>query len=331
MNPIVFPGLGLELHIPRVAFSIFGKDVYWYGIIIAFGFLVAIAYCYRYAGQFGVPKDRIFDFIIFAAPGGIIGARIYYVLFYQSLYRNPDGSFNWGETIAIWDGGLAIYGGVIAAVIILIVFCAVTHIKFWAFADVGAYGLFIGQAIGRWGNFCNQEAYGAETTLPWRMGLTVAGEYIEVHPTFLYESLWNVIGFAFAHFVLRKHRKFDGEVFLFYLSWYGLGRMWIEGLRTDSLYLFNTGIRVSQLVAGLCFIIAGALLLVLVVKLKPDPARLYVNQVAAPAAEAQAEASVPECADADADETAEQESSNPAEEPQGNAEMEGEQHGGSSD
>ena len=278
-----------------------------------------------------MPKDRIFDFIIFAAPGGIIGARIYYVLFYQSLYRNPDGSFNWGETIAIWDGGLAIYGGVIAAVIILIVFCAVTHIKFWAFADVGAYGLFIGQAIGRWGNFCNQEAYGAETTLPWRMGLTVAGEYIEVHPTFLYESLWNVIGFAFAHFVLRKHRKFDGEVFLFYLSWYGLGRMWIEGLRTDSLYLFNTGIRVSQLVAGLCFITAGALLLVLVVKLKPDPARLYVNQVAAQAAEAQAEASVPECADTDADETAEQESSNPAEEPQGNVEMEGEQHGGSSD
>lgn len=281
MNPIVFPGLGLELHINRVAFSVFGKDVYWYGIIIACGFILAVIYCYYNAKRFGIVKDRVIDFILFAAPGGIIGARIYYVLFYPSLYRNADGSFNWREAISIWDGGLAIYGGVIAAVIILVIFCRVNKIKFLAFADLGSYGLLIGQAIGRWGNFCNQEAYGGPTTLPWRMGLTVAGEYIEVHPTFLYESLWNVIGLAFAHFVLRKHRKFDGEVFLFYLSWYGLGRMWIEGMRTDSLYLFNTGIRVSQLLAGLCFVIAGALLIVLVLKLKPDPDRLYVNQVAA--------------------------------------------------
>lgn len=290
MNPIIFPGLGLELHISRVAFSIFGKDVYWYGIIIAAGFLVAIAYCYSHAEQFGIAKDRVFDFVLFAIPGGIIGARLYYVLFYPSLYHNPDGSFNWKEAIAIWDGGLAIYGGVIAAVIILILFCAVRHISFWAFADLCSFGLFIGQAIGRWGNFCNQEAYGGETTLPWRMGLTVAGEYIEVHPTFLYESLWNIVGLAFAHFVLRKRRKFDGEIFLFYLSWYGLGRMWIEGLRTDSLYLFNTGIRVSQLLAGLCFVIAGALLVVLVLKLKPDPSRLYVNQVAARIQKAQSPA-----------------------------------------
>lgn len=281
MNPIVFPGLGLELHINRVAFSVFGKDVYWYGIIIACGFFLAVIYCYYNAKRFGIVNDRVIDFVLFAAPGGIIGARIYYVLFYPSLYWNPDGSFNWLRAISIWDGGLAIYGGVIAAIIILLIFCRVKRIKFLAFADLGSYGLFIGQAIGRWGNFCNQEAYGGPTTLPWRMGLTVAGEYIEVHPTFLYESLWNALGLVFAHFVLRKHRKFDGEVFLFYLSWYGLGRMWIEGMRTDSLYLFNTGIRVSQLLAGLCFVIAGALLLVLVVKLKPDPERLYVNQVAA--------------------------------------------------
>ena len=281
MNPIVFPGLGLELNINRVAFSVFGKDIYWYGIIIACGFVLAVIYCYYNAKRFGIEKDRVIDFILFAAPGGIIGARIYYVLFYPSLYWNADGSFNWKEAIAIWDGGLAIYGGVIAAIIILLIFCRVNRIKFLAFADLGSYGLLIGQAVGRWGNFCNQEAYGGPTNLPWRMGLTVAGEYIEVHPTFLYESLWNAVGLAFAHFVLRKHRKFDGEVFLFYLSWYGLGRMWIEGMRTDSLYLFNTGIRVSQLLAGLCFVIAGALLLVLVMKLKPDPERLYVNQVAA--------------------------------------------------
>lgn len=280
MNPIVFPGLGLELNINRVAFSVFGKDIYWYGIIIACGFILAVTYCYYNAKRFGIVKDRVIDFILFAAPGGIIGARIYYVVFYLSLYRNPDGSFNWGKAIAIWDGGLAIYGGVIAAIIILLIFCAINKIKFLAFADLGSYGLFIGQAIGRWGNFCNQEAYGGPTTLPWRMGLTVAGEYIEVHPTFLYESVWNLVGLAFAHFVLRKHRKFDGQVFLFYLSWYGLGRFWIEGMRTDSLYLFNTGIRVSQLLAGICFLIAGALLIVLTIKLKHDPERLYVNQAA---------------------------------------------------
>lgn len=298
MNPIVFPGLGLELNINRVAFSVFGKDIYWYGIIIACGFILAVTYCYYNAKRFGIVKDRVIDFILFAAPGGIIGARIYYVVFYLSLYRNPDGSFNWGKAIAIWDGGLAIYGGVIAAIIILLIFCAVNKIKFLAFADLGSYGLFIGQAIGRWGNFCNQEAYGGPTTLPWRMGLTVAGEYIEVHPTFLYESVWNLAGLAFAHFVLRKHRKFDGQVFLFYLSWYGLGRFWIEGMRTDSLYLFNTGIRVSQLLAGICFLIAGALLIVLTIKLKKDPERLYVNQVAAPAEGEQVHSeSVPEQAE----------------------------------
>lgn len=281
MNPIVFPGLGLEFHIQRVAFSLFGKDVYWYGVIIALGFVAAVAYCYYQSGRYGVPKERVIDFILFAAPGGIIGARIYYVLFYQSLYRDPDGSFNWGRAVAIWDGGLAIYGGVIAAILILLAFCKVNQIKFFAFADLGSYGLFIGQAIGRWGNFCNQEAFGGLTSLPWRMGLTVGGQYIEVHPTFLYESVWNLAGLAIAHFLLRKRRRFDGEIFLFYLSWYGLGRLWIEGLRTDSLYLFNTGIRVSQLLAGLSFVIAGAILIALLIRLKPDPERLYVNQTAA--------------------------------------------------
>lgn len=287
MNPIVFPGLGLEFHIQRVAFSLFGKDVYWYGVIIALGFLIAVTYCYRQSPLYGVKKDDVIDFILFAAPGGIIGARIYYVLFYPALYHNPDGSFNWGEAVAIWDGGLAIYGGIIAGILILLVFCKVKKIKFLAFADLGSFGLFIGQTAGRWGNFCNQEAYGGPTSLPWRMGLTVAGEYIEVHPTFLYESVWNLAGLAIAHFLLRKRRKFDGEVFLFYLSWYGLGRMWIEGLRTDSLYLFGTGVRVSQLIALLSFVAAGAVLAALLIRLKPDPDRLYVNQIAARAEAAQ--------------------------------------------
>ena len=285
MNPIVFPGLGLEFHINRVAFSVFGKDVYWYGIIITCGLILAVVYCYYNAHRFGINKERVIDMILINAPLSIIGARIYYVIFYQELYRNPDGSFNWGEAVAIWDGGLAIYGAVITAILVLMIFCRVNKIKFLAFGDLGVYGLFIGQAIGRWGNFCNQEAFGGLTSLPWRMGLTIGGQYVEVHPTFLYESLWNLAGLAIAHFFFRKHRKFDGQVFLFYLSWYGLGRMWIEGLRTDSLYLFNTGIRVSQLLAAICFVVAGAILLVLTIRLKPDPARLYVNQVQAAQAE----------------------------------------------
>ncbi len=279
MNPIVFPGLGLEFHIPRVAFSVFGKEIYWYGILIMLGFVLAYLYAARYCTRFGIRKDDVLDFILCAAPGGIIGARIYYVLFYLSIYRNPDGSFNWREAVAIWDGGLAIYGGVIAGILILLAVCKVKKLRFLAFADLAVHGLFIGQTLGRWGNFCNQEAYGGPTTLPWRMGLTVGGTYIEVHPTFLYESLWNLAGLAIVHFFLRKRRKFDGEIFLFYLAWYGLGRVWIEGLRTDSLYLFGTGIRVSQLLAGLSFVIAGGLLVFLLLRLKPDPERLYVNQV----------------------------------------------------
>lgn len=289
MNPIKFPGLGLEFHIDRVAFSVFGKDVYWYGIIITCGLILGVLYCYYQAQRYGVKKDRVIDLILFAAPLSIIGARAYYVIFYQDLYRRPDGSFDWGAAIAIWDGGLAIYGAIITAVIVLLVFCKVTKIKFLAFADLGVHGLFIGQAIGRWGNFCNQEAYGGPTTLPWRMGLDTGLEYIEVHPTFLYESVWNVIGLAIAHFLLRRHRKFDGQIFLFYLAWYGLGRMWIEGLRADSLYLFSTGIRVSQLLAALCFLVAGVLWLVFTIRLKADPDRLYVNQVQADVAAAPAE------------------------------------------
>lgn len=278
MNPIEFPGLGLEFNIQRVAFTLFGKDVYWYGIIIALGMALAVIYCYYNARRFGIVPDRVLDMILFAAPLGIIGARIYYVVFYLDLYRRPDGSFDWGSAVSIWDGGLAIYGGVIAGVLVLYVFCKVTHIKFLAFADLGVHGLMIGQAIGRWGNFCNQEAFGGLTNLPWRMGLTIGGQYMEVHPTFLYESLWNAAGLAFAHFYFKKHRKYDGQVFLFYLCWYGLGRMWIEGMRTDSLYLFGTGIRVSQLLAGICFVVAGALLLYFHFKRKNDPSRLFVNQ-----------------------------------------------------
>ena len=281
MNPISFPGLGLEFHISRVAFSLFGKDIYWYGIIIALGFLLGATYCYRTCRRYGIRPDDVIDLLLFAVPGGIIGARIYYVLFYLDLFRDDAGKFQWGKAVAIWDGGLAIYGGVIAAILILAAVCRAKKLNFFAFADLGSFGLFLGQAMGRWGNFVNQECFGGETSLPWRMGLTVGGRYLEVHPTFLYESLWNVAGFLFCHFLLRKKRKFDGEIFWFYLMWYGLGRFWIEGMRTDSLYIGHTPIRVSQVVALVSVVIGAAMLIWNLAVKKADGTHLFVNRVAA--------------------------------------------------
>lgn len=262
MNPITFPGLGLTFQLNRVAFSIGGKDIYWYGIIIAVGFLLGVLCASKQGERFGVKQDDLLDMLLFAAPIGIICARIYYVVFYLDLYTNTDGSFNLGKAVAIWDGGIAIYGGIIGSVLTCFIFCRVKKLSFPAMADACSFGLLIGQALGRWGNFVNQEAYGSTCTAPWRMGLTLyTGEYIEVHPTFLYESLWNAVGLVLLFFVLRKHRKFEGMLFCCYLFWYGMGRVWIEGLRTDSLYLFNTGIRVSQLVAVLTMVGAGAILI----------------------------------------------------------------------
>lgn len=280
VNTVTFPGLGLEFELNRVAFSLFGKEIYWYGIIIAAGFLLAVAYGYRKAPRFGVDPDKIFDLLYFAVPAAIVGLRIYYVLFNMELYRNADGSFNWGKAVAVWDGGLAIYGGLIAVVITAIIYCRVRKQSFWSYADVGSYGFLIGQIIGRWGNFMNVEAYGSVTDLPWRMcSPKIAQELLwqgqidsevyqqildgtlGVHPTFLYESLWNLLGLVLLIWMAKKGRKFNGQMFLSYVIWYGVGRTFIEGLRTDSLYFFNTGLRVSQLVG----IISAAVALVLMI------------------------------------------------------------------
>lgn len=279
VNTVSFPGLGLEFTLNRVAVQLFGKDVYWYGVIIACGFLLAALYCYRKAAHFGVDGDKLWDMLFFAVPLSILGARAYYVIFYLSQFMNADGSLDWGRVIAIWDGGMAIYGGVIMAVITVAVYCKVRHQSFWNYADVGCYGLLIGQAIGRWGNFVNVEAYGGLTTLPWRMcSASIANELmgkgllesqemyqnildgtVGVHPTFLYESLWNVLGFVLLVLLARKGRKFDGQIFLCYVIWYGVGRAIIEGMRTDSLYFFGTGLRTSQMVG----IVSAAVALVL--------------------------------------------------------------------
>ena len=274
MGAITFPNLGISVNPSRVAFNVLGKDIYWYGIIIAVGFLLAVIYAMRRAPSFGLNEDNILDMLFVAVPLAIVCARLYYCIFYWDLYRdNPIA------ILYVWEGGLAIYGGVIGAVIGVAIFCRVKKLPIGPLLDVGSLGLLIGQMIGRWGNFMNREAHGAITDGFFKMGIAdAAGNVTYYQPTFLYESVWNLVGFAALHFY-SKRRKFDGEVFLLYLAWYGLGRAWIEGLRTDSLYLFNTGIRVSQLLAALSCVAAIAVLVYVRVVRKPQPEKLYVNRV----------------------------------------------------
>ena len=222
-HTIGFPNLGLEFTLSRVACTVLGKDIYWYGIIICAGFILAALYVNSRTKDFGITSDNLTDCLIICVPLGIICARIYYVVFEWGYYAQHPG-----EIIAIWKGGIAIYGGII--------------------------GTLIGQCIGRWGNFVNGEAHGGPTTLPW--GMTIDGQSM-VHPTFLYESLWNLAGFVLLHFYSKK-RRFKGEIALLYAAWYGAGRAWIEGLRTDSLYIGS--VRVSQLLAIISCIAAIAVL-----------------------------------------------------------------------
>ena len=273
---ISFPFLGSWSICPPNSFTLFGHTFYWYGVIIACGFLLAVSYCYsRCERDFGITQNDLTDVLLFGVPLGIIGARVYYVIFFGN-YRTL------AEMVRIWEGGLAIYGGIIAAVITVIVVCRVKKISWLAVMDIISFGFLIGQCVGRWGNFMNREAFGYETDVFCRMGLTLDGTTIYVHPTFLYESLWNLIGFIGLHIFSRKTaRKFDGQYFLMYVAWYGLGRVWIEGLRADSLYIAGSGIRVSQLVAGVTFLAASALLVLILRSGKCSPDRLYVNKAAA--------------------------------------------------
>ena len=253
MNQTVsFPGLGLEFHFNNVAFHIASKPIYWYGILIMLGVILAVVYASARSRQFGIRQDDLYDAVLFAVPLGIVCARIYYVIFEWEQYKD-----NLSEIFATWHGGLAIYGGIIGGIIVIVVLCKVKKIYVMDMLDLFASAVPIGQILGRWGNFFNCEAYGSSTTLPWRM---VIGKNLEEagaagnHPTFFYESAWNLIGFIILYFSSKK-RKYHGEILLLYLGWYGLGRFFIEGLRTDSLYLWGTGIRVSQVVALICIII----------------------------------------------------------------------------
>lgn len=298
--PISFPGLfgDWELNIDPVAIHI-GHGIYWYGIILAFAMLAGLYLCMKQAKHYGLTEDNIMDMVLWAVPCCIIGARFYYVLFYLDLYRNTDGSLDWGAMFRIWDGGLAIYGAVIAGVLVALVYTKRHKLPFFAMGDVAVMGLLLGQIIGRWANFINREAFGGETTLPWRMKLWVS-QYtsIEVHPTFFYESFWNLIGLLLILFIVSKGRRFDGENTWFYFLWYGLGRSWIEGLRTDSLYLFNwtiggQPIRVSQALS-LVMVFVSLFMLYYHIKLHPHkPEELYVNIVAARNAAAAEAAAAP--------------------------------------
>ncbi len=269
---VEFPGLGLAFTLNRVAFSIGGFNVYWYGILIAAGLLLAMAFAFHYSADFGINSDRLVDVVVIGTILAIVCARIAYVAMapfeYESLW----------EMIDIREGGIAIYGGIIGAFVFGGLAARWRKVPLLPLFDVVGMGFFIGQGIGRWGNFMNQEAFGCNTTLPWGMysegtyryltnvqqTLAAQGVTVDpsqpVHPTFLYESLWCLFGFLVL-FLYMRHRRFHGQLFLMYLIWYGLGRYWIEGLRTDSLLIGNTNLRFSQVVA-LVTVAAAVVLLV---------------------------------------------------------------------
>ena len=280
---ISFPTFGIEWD-PQRYFAIGPLNVYVYGIIIATGLLLAVWYAYRRSPQFGLVPDDIADGVLCVTPFAFLCARLYYCAFYWN-----EGGY--GENplsiLYIWEGGLAIYGGVIGAALGILVFCKIKKLKVGAVLDIVALGFMIGQSVGRWGNFFNREAFGSETLSFMRMGLynTVTKTVEYHHPTFLYESLWNLVGFIGLHF-FSKRRKYDGQIALGYAAWYGLGRTLIEGLRTDSLYWGD--FRVSQLLAAVS---CAAALVVLIWQWTRvhEPANLFVNQVALAKAEAEAE------------------------------------------
>lgn len=281
-SPIRFPGLfgDWEFTASSTAFHVGGKAIYWYGILIALGVVLALWFCMTQKEKYGITEDDLLDAVLWGVPLSVVGARVYYVIFYLDLFKKSDGSFDWGSAVAIWDGGLAIYGAVIAAILVGVVLCRKKGMKLGALTDLVVMGFLIGQTVGRWGNFMNREAFGAQTDIFCRMGLIAPdGSTIYVHPTFLYESLWNLCVLIFLIIFERKgKRRFDGQCITLYFLLYGIGRTWIEGLRTDSLYIGATNIRVSQGLSIALVIIALAYLIIQGRREHP-PEKLYVNRV----------------------------------------------------
>lgn len=298
-NVIEFPGLGLGFDIDRVAFTVFGLPIFWYGIIIGIGFAIGVFVMTRRAKQFGINPDHVIDAVLVAAILGVIGARLYFVAFRWEMY-----SHNLMTIFNIREGGLAFYGGIIGGALGVLLVCKWRGLKPLPLLDLFAGAVIISLAIGRWGNFVNVEAFGSNTTAPWGMTGTAVVDYLTrnqarlaslgidvlpctpVHPTFLYESLWNILGFVLIALYIKR-RRFDGEITLVFLGWYGLGRAFIEGMRIDSLML--GGLRVSQGVAVLCFVASVVLMIRIHSKIKksgdPQYLALHVDTVAAQQAE----------------------------------------------
>ncbi len=256
INVISFPHLGWEFEVNRVAFTLFGTPVYLYGLLIGLGLILAFVYGVYETKRVGIAQDDLLNMLLIALPVSIICARLYYVVFEWDSYKN-----NPVEIFNIRGGGIAIYGAVIGAAAVVYFYCRTKKLRIGKCMDVLSIGLLIGQAVGRWGNFVNGEAFGSPTALPWAMTIMRNGRVIAeaVHPTFLYESLWNGLGILVL-WLYRRHKRFEGEVFCGYMIWYGFGRMFIEGLRTDSLYI--GAFRVSQLLS-VCLVTAGIIIIVL--------------------------------------------------------------------
>lgn len=254
-NIISFPKLGITLNVNKIAFSVFGAEIHWYALFILAGFLLAVFFCTASAKKRDVNPDNLTDIALYGLIAGLIGARLYYVLFDLKSFHS------FWEIFAIWEGGLAIYGGLIGAVISTLIYCRVKKLNFFKIADMCAPGLFIGQIIGRLGNFVNAEVYGQATTS--LLGMSINGAY-PVHPLFLYEGLWNLLGLIIM-LLLRDKKKADGQVICGYFFWYGFGRLFLEGMRQKAyiLYLIDGVLAVSQLVSVILMIASVALFIIL--------------------------------------------------------------------
>ena len=291
-NQVIFPKLGIDITINDTAFTLFGLEIKWYGLLITLGMLLAMIYCFSQMKKYGIDPDRAIDAVIGGIIGGLIGARAYYVIMQWEDYAG-----NWKSIFNIRNGGLAIYGGIIGAVIVGGLVAKLRKVKLLPLLDVASMGFLLGQGIGRWGNFTNQEAFGYNTDNIFGMSSGKIRDWIisvnsdmsspadliamnadkPVHPCFLYESVWCLLGFVLLAIFAKKIRKFDGQIFLMYLGWYGLERFFIEGLRTDSLMIGT--MRVSQVLAAICFISSVILLVVILNKVKRmgDEYVLYVD------------------------------------------------------
>ncbi|MBQ2719351.1 MAG: prolipoprotein diacylglyceryl transferase [Clostridia bacterium] len=266
---ISFPGLGIdEFALNSVAFTVFGHPIAWYGIIITMGIVLATLYVLYRAKQEGISVDDVLDLGIYVILFGVLGARLYFVLTSLSLFDS------FWDIFKIWEGGLAIYGGVIAGALTVFLFCRIKKKNCGQFFDMVAPAVMLGQMIGRWGNFMNGEAHGGVTDIFCRMGLRFSqyGTVYYYHPTFIYEALWNLVGFILIN-VFYKKKRYNGQVAYMYLAWYGFGRMFIEQLRTDSLYIFAERwyLKISSLVGLFCFLIFGGLLLYHAIKKTKAP------------------------------------------------------------